>query len=107
MAKTTVIDFNPVQLKYYSFMISLRKCTGSCNVLTSIISVPKETKYINVKAFNMIANRNQTKTIAKYISCGCKCKFNTSILLHIIHIKTGIMKHVIAGVKIVVHTKKL
>ena len=49
-------------------MISLNKCTGSCNVLSSKICVPKETNNINVKAFNMITNNHQVNTMAEYIS---------------------------------------
>ena len=55
-------------------MISLGKCTGSCNVLFAKICVPKETKDINVKAFNMIKNKNEAETMTKHISCDCKCK---------------------------------
>ena len=33
MVRPTLINMNPVGLKYYPFMISLDKCTGSCNVL--------------------------------------------------------------------------
>ena len=51
----TIIDMNLVELKYYPFMISLNKCTGSCNILYPKVCVPKETKHINVKAFNMIS----------------------------------------------------
>ena len=29
MVRPTIFDMNPVELKYYSFMISLNKCTGS------------------------------------------------------------------------------
>ena len=58
-------------------MINLDKCNGSCNVFRRVC-VPKETKDINVKAFNMIANKNQTKTMTKHISCDCKCKFNST-----------------------------
>ena len=36
----------------------------------------KKTKDLNVKAFNMITNKNEAKTITKHISCNCKCKFN-------------------------------
>ena len=43
MVRPTLIDFNPTELKYYPFMISLDKCTGSCNVLSPKICVPKET----------------------------------------------------------------
>ena len=84
MIKTSLIDLSPVGLKYYSFMISLAKCSGSWNVWTSIISVPRETKYGNLQAFKMKTNKNESKTMAKYIACGCKYKLNTSTLLHII-----------------------
>ena len=32
--RPTLIDLIPVKLQYYPFMISLNKCTGSCNVLS-------------------------------------------------------------------------
>ena len=78
MVRPTLIDLNPVELKYYPFMISLNKCTGSCNVLSPKICVPKETKDINVKAFNMITNKNEAKAMTEHISCDCKCKFNST-----------------------------
>ena len=34
MVRPNLIDINPVELKYYPFMISLNKCTGSCNVVS-------------------------------------------------------------------------
>ena len=40
----SLIDLNPVVLKYYPFMISLDKCSGSCNVLSPKICIPKEQK---------------------------------------------------------------
>ena len=49
MVRRTNIDVSPVDLKYYSFMTSLDKCTGRCNVLSPKICVPKETKDIYVK----------------------------------------------------------
>ena len=72
--RPTLIDMNPVELKYYPFMISLIKCTGSCDVLLPKICVPKETKDINAKAFNM--NKNEAKAMMEHTSCDCKCKFN-------------------------------
>ena len=75
MVRPILIDVNPVELKYYPFMISLDKCNGSCNILSSKIYVSIETKNINVKAFIMITKKNEVKTMAKYISCDCKCKF--------------------------------
>ena len=32
----------------------------------------------NVKVFEMIANKNEAKTMTKHISCDCKCKFNSA-----------------------------
>ena len=69
---------NPLKPKYYPSMINLDKCTGGCNVLSPKICVPKETKDINVKSFNMITNKNEAKAIAKQISCDCKCKLNSA-----------------------------
>ena len=77
MVRSTLLDLNPVELKYYPFLISLDKCSGSCNVLSPKICIPKETKDINIKAFNMITNTNEAKKMAKHISCDCKCKFNS------------------------------
>ena len=78
MVRPTLTDMTAAELKYYPFMISLNKCTGSCNVLSPQICIPKETKDINVKAFNMITNKDKAKAMAEYISCDCKCKFNST-----------------------------
>ena len=49
IVRPTLIDLNPVELKYYLFIVSLYKCNESCNVLPPKICVPKEIKDINVK----------------------------------------------------------
>ena len=59
-------------------MISLNKYTGSCNVLPPKICVPKETKDINVKAFDMIKNKDEANAMTEHISCDYKCKFNST-----------------------------
>ena len=61
MVRSTLIDLNTVDLKYYPFMISLDKCTGSCNVLFPKICVLKEIKDINVKSLNMITKKKKLK----------------------------------------------
>ena len=65
---STLIKMNPVELKYYPYMISLDKWSGSCNFLSPKICVPKEKKDINFKAFNRITNKNEGKTMTKHIS---------------------------------------
>ena len=34
MVRPSLIDMNPNELEYYTFMIILDRCTGSCNVLS-------------------------------------------------------------------------
>ena len=53
MVRPNLIDLNPVELKCYLFMISLNKCSRSCNVLSQKISIPKKTHDMIVKTFNM------------------------------------------------------
>ena len=42
--RPTLINMNPGELKYYPFMISLNKCTGSYKFLSSKICVSKKQK---------------------------------------------------------------
>ena len=76
MIRPTLIDMNPVERKYYPFVIITDICTGSCNVLSPKICVSKETKGIYIKVFNLITNKNEAKAMTRHISCDCKCKFN-------------------------------
>ena len=85
-------------------MISLNKCVGSCNVLSPKICVPRKTKDINVKTFNMITNTNEAKAMTEHISCDCKCRLN---IQYVIQTKNGIIKHVNLNEKIIVHAKKI
>ena len=78
MIRPTIIDMNPFELKYYPFMISLNKCAESCNDLSPKICVLKETKDINVKAFDMITNKGEAKAMTEHISCDCKFKFTST-----------------------------
>ena len=77
----SLIDLNSVGLNYYSFMISLDKCNGSCNSVDDLsvkICVPNKTKSVNVKVFNMASKINETKILTKHISCDCKRKFDSA-----------------------------
>ena len=76
--KPTVTDMNPFDFKYYPLTISLNKCTGSCNVFSPKVRILKETKYIIVKAFNMITSKDEAKAMTEHISYDCKCKFNST-----------------------------
>ena len=44
MVKPTIIDMNPVEIKYYLFTIGLNKCSGSCTIILINTCVPKKQK---------------------------------------------------------------
>ena len=104
LVRPTLIDLNPVELKYYPFMIRLDKFTGICNIISPKICVPKETKDVNVKAFSMITNKYENKTTTKHISSDCKWKFNSTTCNS--NQKEN-NKLVNMNVKIIVHVKKI
>ena len=81
MVRPIPIDLNFGELKYYPLMIMLDKCSRSCNSgnkLSRKICVPSKTKDVNIKAFNMITNKNEAETLVRHISCDYKCKFNSA-----------------------------
>ena len=82
MIRPLLIGLNPVELKYYPFVTSSDKCSGSCNSVDNLSKktcVPSKTKNVSFKVFNMITNRNEAKTLkTKHISYDCKCKLNST-----------------------------
>ena len=100
--RSTLIDLNPVEFKYYPFTISLDKFNGSCNILLPKICVPKKT--INVKVFNMITNKNKLKQWQNIFHVIVNAN---SIVQHLIQIKNGITKHVNVNIKLIISSKKI
>ena len=67
------------ELHYYPFAINLERCVESSNTLNDLsnkVCVPKKTEDLNLGLFNMITEINESKTLAKHISCECKYKFD-------------------------------
>ena len=67
------------EFHYYPFAVKLDRCVGSCNTLNGVsnkVCVPNKTEDLNLRVFNMITGINESKTLAKHISCECKCKFD-------------------------------
>ena len=78
MIRPTLIDLNSVELKCYPFIISLDTCNGSSNISSPKTCVPKKSKGINLKVFNMVTNITEAKIMAEYfVNCYCKWKFNS------------------------------
>ena len=104
MVRLTVVDMNPVELKYYPFMTRLNKCTASCNVFSPKIRVPKETKDIYIKAFNIITKKDEGKAMTEHIHVIVNAN---SIVQYEIQNKNGIIKHVNMNVKIIISANKI
>ena len=45
-------------------------------LLISIVNAFNHTKCMSLSLFNMITGINESKTLTKYTSCKCKCKFD-------------------------------
>ena len=96
MIRPTLIDLNPAEVNYYSFMVSIDKCRGSCNAaydLSTKICASSKTKDINVEMFNLTTRINEAKS--------------NSIVQHVIQIKNGIMKHVNMSPKSITRARKV
>ena len=60
-------------------MVKLDRCVGSCinlNDFSNKVCVPNKKEDLNLSIFNMITEINESKTLAKQISCECKCRFD-------------------------------
>ena len=62
-AWSTLIDLNPAELKWYSFMISLDKYSETCNSVDelSLKMCSEQSKRCKFKIFNMITNKIKQK----------------------------------------------
>ena len=103
MVRPTLIDL--IDIKPVELMISLNKCTGSCNVLSPKECVPKETKQINVRLFNIIT---ETKMKLKWLqNIFHLIVAANSIVQYVIQIINGIIKHISVNMKIIARAKKI
>ena len=58
MIRPTLINLNHVNFKYYPFMISIDKRSGSCNSIYLQKYVFRVKQGINAKVFNITRNKN-------------------------------------------------
>ena len=84
MTPPTPINLHPNEYSqkshYYSFVVNLDRCARSCNTLDGLsrrVCVLNETEDLNLDDFNMITGINESRTLTKYISCKCECKFDS------------------------------
>ena len=75
----TFIDLNPGKLHYYPFVTSMTRCNGSwfTNEDTfGSMCVSNRMEDINLKVFVIFKGTNESKTLAKCISCEFKCELD-------------------------------
>ena len=107
----TLINLHPneysQEFHYYLFAVKLDRCVGSCNIMNDLsnkVCLPNKTKDLNLSMFSMITGINESKTLTKYISCECKCKFDGR-KCNSDH--CGIMINIDVSVKNIVYVKKI
>ena len=83
MTQPTLINLHPnkysQEFHCYPFSVKLDRFVGSCNTLNDLsnkVCVPNKTEDLNLSVFKMITGINELKTLTKYISCECKCRFD-------------------------------
>ena len=79
----TLINLHPneysKEFHYYSFAVKLDRYVGSCNTLNDVsnkVYGPNKTEDLNLSMFSMITEINESETLAKHISCKCKCRYD-------------------------------
>ena len=79
----TLINLHPneysKEFHYYPFAFKLDRCAGIFNTLNDMSNkecAPNKTEHLNLSAFNITTEINESKTLAKHISCKRKCKFD-------------------------------
>ena len=83
MTQPTLINLYPngysLEFHYYPFAVKLDRSVGSCNTLNYLsnkVYLSNKTENLNLSFFNIITVTNESKTLTKYISCECKCRFD-------------------------------
>ena len=75
--RMTLIDLNLNEIHYYPFMVSLDRFGGRCDTVEDPfgrIYIPSEIEDVNLKVFNITKGMDESKTLAKHISCECRCE---------------------------------
>ena len=67
---------------FFLFSIKTSKCSGSCNNINdphAKLCVPDIVKNLNVKAFKLILQTNETRHIEWHETCKCKYRLDSSV----------------------------
>ena len=83
MIQPTLINVHPneysQEFHYYPYVVKSDRRVGSCNTLNALsnkVCLPNKAEDLNLSVFNMITGINESRTLTRYISWQCKCKFD-------------------------------
>ena len=74
-----ILILSILTIHYYQFEVRLYRRIGSFNTINDLsnkVCVPNKTQDLNLSVLNMIAGINESKILAKHISCKCKYRFD-------------------------------
>ena len=80
LARHKLIDLIPNKLRYYLFMISLKrykKVYNKLDVPSTKTCVLNVVTGVNVKLYNMMTRIDKSKSLVKHILSDCKCRFDS------------------------------
>ena len=69
-------------LVFFPYSVITSKCSGSCDNTNNPLAklcVPDVVKNLNLKVLNLVSGTNETRRIEWYVTCKCKCRFNSSV----------------------------
>ena len=76
MTQPTFINFHPKTFTIIHLSLNYIYVVGDCNTIHSLsnkVCVSNKTEDLNL---SLIAGINESKILAKHMSCQCKCKFD-------------------------------
>ena len=81
--RPVIVNVNSKEPLFYPFSIKISKCSGSCNNINdpyAKLCVSDVVKKLNIKVFNLMSRKNETRHIKWHETCKCKCRLRCKCL---------------------------
>ena len=76
------MNINDNETLFYHYNIFVNKYSGSCNDINNFytnLCVPYVVENINIKLFNQISRKNETRYVFLHDTCKCKCRLDVNV----------------------------
>ena len=77
-----VMNINDNETLFYPYNIFVNKYSGSCNDINNFytnLCVPYVVENINIKLFNQVSRKNETRYVFLHDTCKCKCRLDVNV----------------------------